>query len=373
MTAYAALYGVRAVTIDGAWVEANADGGKVEHGAASRIASAQFTLRWGEDSLTLRSALDDSHREKTVERMRAECDGSEGDVATILDTLGRCRTLLFLSFPEAPPEQGRAMAWVRKTQRALEALLIRDVRVEDADAILRLTLAPEDEDEAPPPEPERVSRRARVLAAVVARVHFEQAPATAQLSRLWDWLAAHGLWAEAELAERELIRSERGKANPQALVDGSWRAEGLAVLAWALGLSELTAHDVPSDSQRLTGSLGIFSNEVPAGLSPATLRSSAELETVSKRLLALHWRTRDFALRRAPMDFVEFAKTAWFGPLETGGIALADRDLSISGLPIARADPAAVRVASSIAAERHRAINWLRGSARRYSEVDTST
>lgn len=217
MTTYAALYGLVAATIDRAWVEANAEGAQVEQGPASPIAATLFTLRWGDESITVRGALDERHREKTVERIMARCEDSEGDAGPVLDALRRCRALLFLSFPAVPPETGRARRWVRRIQRSLDAVLVHDLRVEDADGVIRLRLTPEDDGEVQPPDPERISRRARVLAAVVARAHFEQAPATAQLSRLWDWLDAQRLWSETELAERELIRAERGAPRPQLL------------------------------------------------------------------------------------------------------------------------------------------------------------
>lgn len=73
------------------------------------------------------------------------------------------------------------------------------------------------------------------------------------------------------------------------------------------------------------------------------------------------------------MDFVAFARTAWFGPLNIEGIALAESDLSVGGVPIARAAADAIRTASSIAIERHKAFNWLLGYDEIYSEVDTST
>lgn len=73
------------------------------------------------------------------------------------------------------------------------------------------------------------------------------------------------------------------------------------------------------------------------------------------------------------MDFDAFARTAWFGPLNIDGIALANSDLSIGGVSIAQAPEDQIRMATSTAMERHRAFNWLLGYDAIYSEVDIST
>lgn len=267
------------------------------------------------------------------------------------------------------------MAWIRNRQRELDALLVSGDRVEGADGALLLTLPSKSDDEEPaPPSPDRVSRRARVLAAVVARAALERLPPeTGHLPRLWDWMDRHALWGEAELAERELIRTERGKLLAQEVVNGSWRAEGLSVLAWALRVCELAPHDVPADSQTLSAGVGLFAEEVPPQLASPTLRTKEELAEVSGRLFGIHWRLRDFTMRPVPMNFGEFSSSCWFGPFDLKDTRLVDGDLSIGGVSIARAPRDAVHLALSAAKERHQAINWLRGNARRYSDVGTST
>ncbi len=94
---------------------------------------------------------------------------------------------------------------------------------------------------------------------------------------------------------------------------------------------------------------------------------------MERRLLAIHWRLRDFSLGPRTMDFREFSRTAWMGPFELEGIPLAGNDLAIGGEPIEQADPEQVHESQSIALERHHAINWLMGQTWVYSQVDTST
>lgn len=73
------------------------------------------------------------------------------------------------------------------------------------------------------------------------------------------------------------------------------------------------------------------------------------------------------------MDFEEFARTCWFGPLDITGLPLVDGDLAIKGQRIDLADPDAVRAATSAAQERHQAANWLREGPEEYSNASVAT
>ena len=73
------------------------------------------------------------------------------------------------------------------------------------------------------------------------------------------------------------------------------------------------------------------------------------------------------------MDFAEFAKTAWFGPLPVGGLRLVAGDLEVRGLPVWEAPEEDWREVLSIARERQQAANWLMGQEEIYSEVTCDT
>ena len=72
------------------------------------------------------------------------------------------------------------------------------------------------------------------------------------------------------------------------------------------------------------------------------------------------------------MDFAEFSRTAWFGPLDVAGVRLLENDLAVGDRPLMDADPSAVARATSAVTERHLAANWLRYGGV-YSETDIST
>jgi hypothetical protein len=104
-----------------------------------------------------------------------------------------------------------------------------------------------------------------------------------------------------------------------------------------------------------------------------SLRPGRQLDRMRERLFAVHWRLVEHRLRPGSIDFATFARTAWFGPLQIDSSMLVDGDLSIDGVPIARAMPKAVQRAASIAQERHQAINWVHGDDPIYSEVEFAT
>lgn len=234
--------------------------------------------------------------------------------------------------------------------------------------------ADDDDFEPRPPPAERVARRALCLSAVAARGFLEaDAPPDAEEHRegIVEWLGEHELLSELEPAERALLDARVGSLEPQSIVDASWRSEGIAVLAWALGLAELPAHDEMVDVANLTSDLGFLDDAV--ALDAPNLRPDAERNWMSGRLSGLHWRLRDFSLRPQPMDFRAFAADCWFGSFDLEGVELVDDDLAIDGKAIAEADPERVGITHSIAMERHQAINWLAGYEPIYSQVDTST
>ncbi|MEM7248773.1 MAG: DUF4272 domain-containing protein [Acidobacteriota bacterium] len=231
-----------------------------------------------------------------------------------------------------------------------------------------------DSDELTPPTAERVQRRALALSAMVCRGFLEQdagaQEAEAFRGRLLDWLRQHGVADELEPSELAFLDAELGSADPQAVVNATWRAEGVGVLAWALGRFELTPHDVPLDPKAAADAVGFLAEAIEP---EPRLRASDELTTQSEILFATHWRIRDHSLNRGSLDFAEFARTCWFGPLVITGLPLAEGDLAVGGRSIAKAEPQQVGFCLSMALERHQAIRWVLGWSELYSEIDTST
>jgi hypothetical protein len=224
------------------------------------------------------------------------------------------------------------------------------------------------------PSADRVLARARVLSAVAVRAFLEEEPrvqATEMVVRIRRWLTASAVAAELERDERELIDTAIGSVTAERRTDATWRSEGLAVLGWALGVSELPDHATPVDAGAVAAAVGFLAPEPPPAVAPPRLRSAAELDWMARRLTGLRWRLKELWTRRDPVDFRAFARNAASGSFDLIGIALADDDLAIDGVAITRVPRARMVQCHSIAVERHQAIAWLRGQHRVYSKVES--
>ena len=234
----------------------------------------------------------------------------------------------------------------------------------------------DEELDTPPPTPERVLRRAWCIASVAWRAAAETFAPDDRAKAIVDvraWIERTALHDELEEGERATIEAPAGELRGRPYVDASWRAEGLGVLAWALGVHPLPDHETLCDPFPVFRAIG-FMTARPSTLQHPTLRSPDEIEWQALRLLGLHWRMRDFSLTHCAVDLVALASGGfWFGGCDLDGVALVGNDLAIGGRAIGDADPTRVRQCHSIAMERHQAIRWLEGGARVYSDVDTST
>jgi hypothetical protein len=223
-----------------------------------------------------------------------------------------------------------------------------------------------------------VARRALALTAVTIRAILEQDPkarnTAAVYKELLAWVKAVGIDDEFEPDERAAVHLKPGKLTDRQQIDATWRLEGLVVLAWALGRFEVPPHDRLVDFNPMWQSLGWPDPaETKAKLATASLRPRAEIIALRNRLFALHWRLRNFRIRPEVMDFAEFARTCWFGPLDTTGLPLIDGDLAIGGQRLDRAAPDHRSTTHSAAQERHQAVNWLYEGPDAYSEASVAT
>ena len=237
----------------------------------------------------------------------------------------------------------------------------------------------EDEPEPVPPTPTRVARRALALAALCGRALLEQEdPADPGVDetrqRILQWVDAIGIRDELEPQEWKVLQRPLGRIEPQDAMNATWRLEGLAVLAWALNRFELPPLDQLVDTGKLLPSVGILNVERAAALiAESPLRPIEELKTLQNRLFAIHWRLVNIRLKPEPMNFADFARTAWFGPLDITGVRLINGDLALGNHAIADAPADLLGAAQSSAMERHLAISWLCGGSGVYSETDVST
>jgi hypothetical protein len=236
----------------------------------------------------------------------------------------------------------------------------------------------EGDEEAEPPTAERVARRALALTAVTARAILEQDTANPDAAGtyqdLLNWVRDIGIDDEFEPDEREVLQRPLGRLDQRGQINSTWRLEGLVVLAWALERFEIPPHDQLVELNPVWRSLGLLdADAAKALLANPTLRPRGEIGSLRNRLFALHWRLRNYHVNPGVMDFAEFARTCWFGPLDLSGVPLVEGDLGLRGERIDRAPQDLFSSAHSISQERHQAANWLWEGPEKYSLASVAT
>jgi hypothetical protein len=228
-----------------------------------------------------------------------------------------------------------------------------------------------------PPDAIRVLRRALAMSCVICRSFIEidedRQFSEGLLVRMRDWIVRIGLDEEFEPSEMAMIQAPIGDLDRRDVVNGTWRSEGLLVLAWALRRHDMLPHDVMAVPVEVSNAIGFLAEDALSSAQPE-LRSQEELDGFDSVQLALHWRLRDFSLRPSAMNFRDFVEHCEWAKLKIDALTtLVDNDIAIDGVRIDLADAPRVHQCHSAAMERHQAINWLRGWGALYSEVDTST
>jgi AhpD family alkylhydroperoxidase len=274
--------------------------------------------------------------------------------------------------------------------------VLAEITIPDAHRAGDPDSAPSEAEPAAVPSPQRVARRALAMTALTARAILEQAGVTVkppsmrqgrfrfvtrwftsregERQELLTWVETIGVGDELEPNEWEVLQRPIGRLEAFQQVNATWRLEGLVVLAWALGRYELPRHDQTVPVDPLLRSLEIF-NTVGAKelLVNPRLRPREEIGKLRGRLFAVNWRLVNQRVNPGVIDFAEFARTCWFGPLDVSGLPLVDGDLALAGKRLDRASSELFGKASSIAVERHHAVNWLWEGPERYSDASEDT
>lgn len=169
-----------------------------------------------------------------------------------------------------------------------------------------------------------------VAASATPQMHVVHEELATQLS---IWIADQGLIAAQSTSEKLLISKGLGSWSRQELVDVAWRANALGVILWSLSLfEELPPWDRQFTAQETIKPLNLFT-PVENFIETAKLRPAVEI--ASARNLAELWHRRSLERRR-------------------------QEDVDHSEM-------------TSIAIERHYALNWLCGYAEDWDSVPTET
>lgn len=222
-----------------------------------------------------------------------------------------------------------------------------------------------------PPAALDVFRRATALLALWYRADGERAGAHPEwLRRQLAHIAAN---EPLEPAERDTLRAPVGSLSPRRLVESSWRIEGAAVLAWALGLCDLYGPDELASVDRVSLALGWQTTGRVTSRSALQLRPATAIHSYAGCARAVHWRFRELRQRRTHLDFAGAAERLRFGDVTRMPLALVDGDLAIDGRPVTRADPERVAECLAASTERHIAAQWLVDATTAYSDSPIDT
>jgi antitoxin component of RelBE/YafQ-DinJ toxin-antitoxin module len=193
-------------------------------------------------------------------------------------------------------------------------------------------------------------------------------------------LQQSGLWELMSSAERAFLTISPEAVSEQAQRDVSWLMEGAECLLWALGhVDALPPYDTQAEIDHL--------KRLPAGSvrdaqRSATLRDLKALSAARDVAELWHWRSRTRQLIEnaspvtAPrgMSLSDVVRLAAEQAASRGDIpAAVEEDFPVFGRSYARASAEQWAQATSIAQERHRALNWLCGYAPRNRWHDTPT
>jgi hypothetical protein len=193
-------------------------------------------------------------------------------------------------------------------------------------------------------------------------------------------LQESGLWESMTSAERAFLTMPAQNVSGEAHRDVSWLMEASECLLWALGLvKELPPFDTQASVEHLT----LFpSGTVDELRASASLRDRGEIATARSVAELWHWRSRTRQLLESGSevslpqglsvsDVVQLAAGEAASRGDLPGVV--DGDFPLFGRSYAQASPEEWAQATSIAFERHRALNWLSGYGPKNRWGDTPT
>jgi len=153
----------------------------------------------------------------------------------------------------------------------------------------------------------RIVRRSLVLAAVVCRGNIEsrvgQPEAEDVHRRLLEWLTALDLWQYVEPDEKTLLQAPLGELGQNEVIQATWQAEGLAILAWAWKEFEFPRHDQKVDPYAVAEAVWFLNADAGEEIHSARLRSAPRRRAARELLYAIHVRLRQYIRSREREDF----------------------------------------------------------------------
>lgn len=223
-----------------------------------------------------------------------------------------------------------------------------------------------------------VLHRALAMSALVCRASLEKGAGNSEAESLREqaieWVNYVGVVDQLSLDELAVIELPLGLLSERQVIESSWRAEGLAILAWAVGLHEFPKHDVRVDPFAVTDSIGFLSKDLSDIVGSAAIRSEIEYLSCRELLYAIHSRLREYLRDKRRNHFVNWVEQSWLDCLGVPfDYLIADNDLALDRIPLSHVHAKRVQACEWCIQERHRAICWLQGLHPVYSLTPADT
>lgn len=252
------------------------------------------------------------------------------------------------------------------------------------------------------PTPEQVGGRILCLAALLRRCDVEaalnaarrqggQAAEVAAFGReaeewagegLRRWITASGLAGYQSRREAALLGKTVGAWTQQEMIDAGWRLEAAGVLLWAVRRVDALPPWDEEFPRRLLAEEGIMTGDPKAAEAfrrGLALRPRRQLEHARDLAELWHWRSRTTTLQqrgqRLPegLTFEKVVEMSAQAAAAKGYFTPIGGDFPALGKAYRDLDPEEFSRVTSIAVERHWALNWLCGFAADWDAVPTDT
>lgn len=197
--------------------------------------------------------------------------------------------------------------------------------------------------------------------------------------RLREWLQEEKISNYFSSNEQQLIDAELGDWQQMDLINVTWRVESLGMMLWALDVVEAPYYDTQFDPDTLLEPLDLLNPTIDF-IWQATLREPEIILQARDLAEMWHWRSRTTQLRKrgvTPPDgksFDDIIRTMAEKAYAEGNIPeILDGDLPVFNKPYTQLTEDEYTAVTSIAMERHYAMNWICGYSENWDSVPTDT
>jgi hypothetical protein len=228
-----------------------------------------------------------------------------------------------------------------------------------------------------------VGRRLVVLATLCRRAFLESAsddldpeddPETERFD-LETWLDDQGLGAEQTIWERQFLNTAVGALAEDEARAGTWNAEALVALGWAVGLIDQMPDPVgPTDPAPVLSATPAPWDDPRSWIASIELRPEETVALERERAEIWLWRAeiederrqlRGRALSTLESDLREVVRES----AEAGLLTSPDADFPVSSRPFHTLDQETIDLVAGVAGVRLHALNWLCGFGTSWDDV----